>query len=510
MADRKHGAARAIARGIFAGWFQIGVSIVLGPMYTLLVLSFLPRDEAGFWMVLIGLIAYVNLFDVGLGPTVTRLTAFARGGQADAGTSARDVYWTSLRLYLVLVAIVLVVGGSLGWLVLPRFGGLEWNASRRTAWWLFIGGSAASIFAGHAFAVASGWGMVSLQRLARAMAYMMGTGLAALAGFSGFGLVGFAAAWATQNVLLLAAIPLVRHLRPELRAPTAYDPALARRMIGPSLQWAGTNLGGALILASAPLIVASQVSVESVPQFVVARQLAETLYIIALMPAQVIEPFISSTVAASDTRGVTEMLRLTLRKVTTLLCVGAAVVGVLGREIIAAWVGSQNFVGYTSLWLLLFLYVLEAHHVVHAIAVMATGRIVFLRVAILSGVVTIALGVALARIWGVPGVVAGMVIAQLATNNWYVPRYSMRLFGIALRDYVRWVAPSIGVALVTAAFALSLRWALLRSGSSSPIALIATLAVVAVLAIPLVWVAGLTAAERVDAANTLRRAMGRA
>jgi len=125
-------------------------------------------------------------------------------------------------------------------------------------------------------------------------------------------------------------------------------------------------------------------------------------------------------------------------------------------------------------------------------------------------VVTIALGVALARIWGVPGVVAGMVIAQLATNNWYVPRYSMRLFGIALRDYVRWVAPSIGVALVTAAFALSLRWALLRSGSSSPIALIATLAVVAVLAIPLVWVAGLTAAERVDAANTLRRAMGRA
>ena len=507
MADRKSGAARAIARGIVAGWFQIGVSIVLGPLYTLLVLSFLPRGEAGFWMVLIGLIAYINLFDVGLGPTVTRLTAFARGRPADdAGPSAGDVYWTSLRLYLGLVAIVLVVGGSLGWLVLPQLG-LEWTAPRRAAWWLFIGGSAASIFAGHAFAVASGSGMVSLQRLARAIAYMIGTGLAALAGFGGFGLVGFAAAWATQNALLLAAIPLVRHLRPELRTHTTYDRALARGMIGPSLQWAGTNLGGALILASAPLIVASQVSVESVPQFVVARQLAETLYIIALMPAQVIEPFISSTAAASDTRGVTEILHLTLRKVTTLLGVGAAVVGVLGREIIGAWVGIQNFIGYTSLWLLLLLYVLEAHHVVHAIAVMATGRIVFLRIAILSGVVTIALGVALARIWGVPGVVIGMVVAQLATNNWYVPRYSMRLFGIALRDYVRWVAPSVGVALITAAFALGLRWVLLRSGSSSPIALLATLAVVAVLAIPLVWVAGLTAAERVDAANTLRRAM---
>src|SRR5215217_2975625 len=69
MADQKGRAARAIARGILAGWFQVGVSIVLGPLYTLLVLKFLPRDEAGFWMVLVGLIAYVNLFDVGLGPT---------------------------------------------------------------------------------------------------------------------------------------------------------------------------------------------------------------------------------------------------------------------------------------------------------------------------------------------------------------------------------------------------------------------------------------------------------
>ena len=507
MADRKGAAARAIARGILAGWFQVGVSIVLGPLYTLLVLSFLPRDEAGFWMVLVSLIAYVNLFDIGLGPTVTRLTAFARGRGSEPGPGAADVYWTSLRLYLGLVAIVLGVGALAGWLVMPRIGVLEWNATRQTAWWLFVGGSAASIFAAHPFAVASGSGMVSLQRLSRAMAYIIGTGLAAVAGFSGFGLVGIAAAWATQNTLLLIAVPVVRRLIPEVRARAPYSRQLARQMIGPSLQWAGTNLGGALILASAPLIVASQVSIESVPQFVVARQLAETLYIIALMPAQVVEPFISAAAAASDTRGVTEMLRLTLRKVTTLLGVGAAVVAVLGREIITAWVGSQNFVGYTSLWLLLFLYVLEAHHVVHAIAVMATGRIVFLRIAIVSGLMTIALGVFLARVWGMPGVVVGMVVAQLATNNWYVPRYSMRLFGISLRDYVRWVAPSVGVAGVTAVFALALRWVLLRTGSTSPIALVAALALVAILVVPIVWMAGLTAAERVDAANTVRRAM---
>jgi hypothetical protein len=500
--------ARAITRGILAGWFQIAVSVVLGPLYTLLVLSFLPRDEAGYWMVLVSLIAYVNLFDVGLGPTVTRLTAFARGHESKPSVDPGDVYWTSQRLYLGLVALVLAIGAVVGVLILPRVTSLEWTGARKAAWCLFVVGSAAGIYAAHPFAVASGSGMVSIQRLGRAMAHLVGVGLAAAAGFAGFGLVGFAAAWATQNALLLFAVPLVRQLIPDVKSSRAFHRALARQMIGPSLRWAGTNLGGALILATAPLIVATRVSVASVPNFVVARQLAETLYVLALMPAQVIEPFISSRFAAGDLAAVTAMLRSTLRRVTTLLAVGVTAGCVFGREIISAWVGPENFVGYVSLWLLLVLYALEAHHVVHAIAVMATGRIVFLRVAILSGLVTVGLGVSLAGGWGIPGVVAGMVIAQLATNNWYVPLYSLRLFRVSIGEYGRWVAPSFAAAALTGAIAVGLRWFLLRTGSSSPSALALTLLTLAIMVIPIVWVVGLTATERVGAVTTLRRALG--
>jgi hypothetical protein len=464
MSDLTERRGRAIARGIFAGWFQLGVSILVGPIYTFLVLEFLPRNEAGFWMVLVSLVAYVNLFDIGLGPTVTRLTAFARGGKSEYGTVA-NVYWTSRRLYLGLVAVVLALGIIVAWVVLPNATGLQLTTPRLAAWCLFIGGAAASIFAAHPFAVATGSGMVSIYRLTRAMAQVIGTGLAAVAGFAGFGLVGIAAAWAAQNAALLVGTPLVRHVVPELKARAAYDHRLARAMIRPSLEWAGTNLGGALILASAPLIVASRVSVESVPSFVVTRQLAETLYIIALMPAQVIEPFISAASATGDTASITDLLRLTMRRVTTLLAIGGAVAAVFGREVITAWVGAQNFLGYPTLWLLLLLYVLEAHHVVHAIAVMATGRIAFLRVALLSGVVTVALGVVLARVWGVLGVVVGMVVAQLFTNNWYVPRYGLRLFKVPLRDYLSWVAPAVAVAATASGIALARRWMLLGTRS---------------------------------------------
>jgi len=99
------------------------------------------------------------------------------------------------------------------------------------------------------------------------------------------------------------------------------------------------------------------------------------------------------------------------------------------------------------------------------------------------------------------------VVAQLLTNNWYVPRYSLRLFRIPLRDYLSWIAPAVAVAAAATAIALALRWMLLRTGSSSPVALIATLGVLAVVLLPIVWVAGLTAAERGSAASALRRVM---
>ena len=501
----------AIARGIFAGWLQLAIAIVVGPVYTIVVLSALPRIDAGFWLVLVSLVMYMNLFDAGLGPTVTRLVAFsvARGSSNETRLALPDIYWTSRRLFLIITVSLLVLAAVAGWFVLPSVIGLEWNQARQAAWFLFVLGSAAAVYAAHPLAIAAGVGRVSLPRYVRAVSQVVGLVLAAVSLVAGYGLVGIAVAWAAQNTVLLAAIPLVRQRVSAIKVRAAFDPTLARRMVRPSLQWAGTNLGGALILASGAIIVASRVSVAAVPQFAVSKQLVETLFILALTPAQIAEPFLSSAAAMGDKLAFVELLRVTLRRALAILAVGTVVVAAFGREIIHTWVGSANFIGYPGLWLLLALYALEAHHVVHAIAVMATGRIVFFPVAMIGGVLTVALGSAFGPIYGVTGVVLGMMIAQLVSNNWYVPWYSLRTFGITAQEYISWLSPFLLLAAATAVLVLLARWALSTSGVTSPVGLLLVLGALGAAVTPLMFAVGLTAAERDDLMRRWRRAWRR-
>jgi O-antigen/teichoic acid export membrane protein len=81
---------------------------------------------------------------------------------------------------------------------------------------------------------------------------------------------------------------------------------------------------------------------------------------------------------------------------------------------------------------------------------MATGRIVFLVPALLAGVLNLVFSILLAHIWGLLGVALGTMCAQVITNNWYVPWYTMRQFHLKLSDHLRRIVAPILVLLVIA------------------------------------------------------------
>ena len=516
MTGRQAEAGPAIARGAAAGWLQVMVAFLVAPLYTAIVLAKLPREDAGFWMVILSLGAYFNLFDLGLGPTLTRYVAFARQAgprtgaaplAGEAAVSAADLYATARRLYAVLAAALVAVGLAAGPPLLSHATGLALAGTHLVAWVLFLAGSAASVLATPYQAAVAGSGVVGVPRMMRAGAQIAGVAAAAVALVIGQGIVGAAAAWAAQQLALLAAGPLVvRSYCPEILRGGRYQPAVARLLARPSLQLAGIHLGGALILASGPLIVAAQAGPSAVPQFVVVRQLAEAMYLLALVPAQVSEPFISRDAAAGDVSGVTALLRRNVRYVGAVLAVGAPVVAVLGREVITAWVGAANFAGYAALWLMVALYVLEAHHVLHAATIMATGRVVFLVPALLSGVATIGLGIALGHRWGVAGVVAGMFAAQLLTNNWYAPWYALRQLALRTGEYARWLSPLVPLAAVTAVLAAATRQVVRSVGPVTPATVLCALVALGAAVLPLLWYAALTTDERRAVGRAWRRA----
>ena len=99
--------------------------------------------------------------------------------------------------------------------------------------------------------------------------------------------------------------------------------------------------------------------------------------------------------------------------------------------------------------MLLTVMLLEAHHSSMGAATTAAGKIVFFIPALLAGILNLAFSIVLARHYGLIGVTLGTLIAQVTTNNWYAPWYTLRLFNIRFSDHLRGVVfPVLGLAMV--------------------------------------------------------------
>jgi O-antigen/teichoic acid export membrane protein len=272
-------------------------------------------------------------------------------------------------------------------------------------------------------------------------------------------LLGVAAAWLGQNVILwVLGHVIVRRRVPKIaRSRGSFQLLLARAFAAPSLRWAGMNAGAVLILATGPIIVAREAGAAAVPAFVAIRQLGEALYILAILPSQASEPFVSMLWSAGRRDALVELFRRNARYVMSAMLAGAAVVLVFGGDVASVWVGPENYAGLASLVLVTTFFTLECHHVMHSITLMATGRIPFLAPATISGLLTVALGVLFTHRYGVTGMFAAMVVSQLLTNNWFAPWVTLRQLAVPVRAYFRWLSPPLLLATTALLGAVAIR-----------------------------------------------------
>ena len=96
---------------------------------------------------------------------------------------------------------------------------------------------------------------------------------------------------------------------------------------------------------------------------------------------------------------------------------------------------------------------LETHHRVHATVIMARGELVFHWIALTAGLLNLVISLILMRFWGLLGVALGTMLAQMLTNNWFVPYYSARSLGFSVPRYLKRVLLPLGVLMVVATLA---------------------------------------------------------
>ena len=105
---------RRNALGIYATY---GAAIVSGLVVTPIVLHELGTEGFGVWSFIGSITVYLMVLDFGVGPSIIRFAAEARGRRSPEDTNA--LASVGLALYGVIGAVTLPVGLVVAWLV-PR------------------------------------------------------------------------------------------------------------------------------------------------------------------------------------------------------------------------------------------------------------------------------------------------------------------------------------------------------------------------------------------------------
>lgn len=472
---------RKITQGILGGSFLTVVSIAIALLQYRYIFQFLPAQMAGVWFLFLTFSAYATFFDLGLGPTLAREMGFILGNVdwdvQQKETEIAHLQATCARIYYFLAALVLVIALVAGTIYLRSVTPLQNQHEVQFAWSIFAFGAALNILAAMSFAEMYGRGNIATERLTRALTQIIGFVFAV--GFlkAGFGLVGLASAWVIQCVLARSASVIkLGNWKNHAGRIGRYRAAIARRVAGPSLRWAGTALGGVLILQTDNVIIASVLGPGLIAIYEPLSKIVGTLMTFSMLIVTSSTPFLSQSFAANNRTGFTEQVYRNVRFSMSAMIVLASFLCFYGDRIIAVWLGPQAFAGFPIIWVFSVMILLECHHVNLATAVMATGRRFFFFVALLAGVLNLVVSWNLAKAYGLIGVAAGTMIAQVLTNNWYVPYVSLKILEIPFAEYSRRIIVPLGGLLAVALLTNGVFSAQLRSASDH-VAIIAGFAV---------------------------------
>lgn len=455
-------------RGVFGGGAQTLISIVVSIIQIRMVLAFVPRDIAGTWFLFLTIGAYIAFFDLGVGPTLSREIGFAAGRAKDPGNAAAaiaGIIATCSRLFQLISLIVFAVACSAGAFLLGKqaFGGNEILA----AWIIFSAGAALNLLGGTAFSALYGLGHVGTERLNRALFQAAGLVLAYAALKAGLGIRGLALAWAAQNLLArISAWKLLNHYHPELKDIKGIPSrAVAGRILVPSLKWAGMNLGALFILNSDNILISALIGSAAIPPYEAVAKVITAIMLLSMLNVASSVPFLSKAHAAGDEDAFHALFFRNIRFGVGLIIIFTSFFAVFGEKIINVWLGPGNFAGLAVLWILSATLILEVHHTIHATVAMSAGHIVFLKAALLAGLLKVASSVWLSSYFGIAGIAMGTLAAQLLTNNWYAPYITLKTFRIPAGKYSREIGfPLLGLLALT----LGLNALLLRLTTGLP------------------------------------------
>jgi O-antigen/teichoic acid export membrane protein len=452
----------ALFKNVGSSWFALGVSILVGLFLSPYILHHLGDEAFGLWILIFSITGYYGLFDLGIRSSLVRYVAkyFASGEREELDRLISTAFFGYSGIGAIAIVITLIGSHFIASIfhVAPDF-------LYTARWLLLIVGS--SVALGFPIGVAGGI-LEGLQRFYSLNFISIGATLLRAVAIvislrHGGGLLSVAII--TVSMPLLAGIAnagvVFRILPVRLRFAN-----LSRNSIRNIASYSGSTF---IILVSVRLrfktdamIIGKFLSSAAITQFTIGARLVDYAGDVVSGLAQVFVPMSSRSDATGDAAGLRKIFVAGNRACALIIFPIAAILIILGKSLIEAWVGLRYV---ASSYPVLLVLVIPSTLM---LAQSASNRVLFgmarhrtlAIVTLIEGSANVFLSIFLVRRFGILGDAAGTAIPLLCTTIFFLPRHLCRLLNLRISIYLReaFLLPVVLCAPLVAALLLMQRW----------------------------------------------------
>jgi O-antigen/teichoic acid export membrane protein len=442
---------RQLAKSIAGNWIAFAISVGVAFFLSPFIVHRLGNIAYGVWTLVVSMISFMSLLDLGLRGAVTRFVArhHAQGNHLESSHAVSAAFWLRIWISLLVItasAIMALVSTK----IFPIPPELHFSArcaiiltGTSLALTLSFGVFGGVLVALNRFALVSG--VTVMQTLLRAV------GVVWLLK-SGHGILGLAIWEFTVTLLANAALTaLCFRIYPELRISLQRpDAVILRQFLNYSSYVFVIHCAVQLIYYTDNLVVGFFISASAVTFYAIGGSLLEYLRQVVSSVTTIFMPLASSL----EARGEQDQLRRLLIQGTRGSIIVASPIAVAlffrGHTFIQLWMGGQyEHISGRVLQILLLAQVFSiANFTAGNIAYGLAKHRAFALSVLGESIGNLALSIFLVKQIGILGVAWGTVIPNLVVQLLFWPRYICKLVEIPVRHFLwqGWIRP--GLALI--------------------------------------------------------------
>jgi O-antigen/teichoic acid export membrane protein len=414
---------RLFRRNVFGTYAVYAAAIVSGLLVTPITLHALGDDAFGIWAFIGSITIYLSVLDLGVGPSIIRFAAEARGRRSADDTN--DIASNGLMLYALIGLATLPLGVGLAWLVpelITTPDDLVWPARISTL--LLVLSIAARFPLGLFNNLLVAQQRFDLLNLANFVGTVLYAAVVAIFLPRGGGLI-LLGALTFGVTLLRLGLPLawLRRELPDLRLRRVLVTRARLRELT-AVSWSNflVHLASKVVFATDVVVVGIVLGAEAATLYAIPAKLFALAFGLGNVGSGLLYPAFAEHEGAGESDRQRRLLLAGLRGGTAAAVLLAFPLLLIPDQLIQAWVGDGY--GESSPVLALLALVLLVHQPIYLVTQFLIARArqhEMARVLVGAGVVNIVLSVALASTVGIWGVALSTLLTDVAVLLYVVP-----------------------------------------------------------------------------------------